>query len=76
MKMLVTVLSVVVLNASVAWAAWPTNVTPVKGEKGKTQDHTRSVKLNATANPYNVVIGVAGPKGVTVGEYSLAIAIQ
>ena len=27
-------------------------------KRGKTQDHTRSVKLNAINNPYRVVIGV------------------
>jgi hypothetical protein len=45
-------------------------------KKGKTQDHTRSVKLTATTNPYNVVIGVAGPKGTTTGEYTLAVEIK
>jgi hypothetical protein len=45
-------------------------------KKGKTQDHTRSVKLTAITNPYNVVIGVAGAKGVTAGDYDLKVDIQ
>ncbi|NMB75699.1 MAG: hypothetical protein GYA21_11295 [Myxococcales bacterium] len=45
-------------------------------KKGKTQDHTRSVTLNATTNPYNVVIGVAGPKNVTAGEFTLKVEIK
>ena len=45
-------------------------------KKGKTQDHTRSVKLNATTNPYNVVIGVAGPKGVAAGEFTLSVDVK
>lgn len=35
-----------------------------------------SVKLNATTNPYNVVIGVAGPQGVTSGEYTLSVELK
>jgi hypothetical protein len=45
-------------------------------KKGKTQDHTRSVKLTSTTNPYNVVIGVAGPKGVTAGEFTLSVEVK
>lgn len=36
---------------------------------------TESVTLNATTNPYNVVIGVAGPKGVVAGGYTLKIEL-
>lgn len=45
-------------------------------KRGQTQDHTRSVKLNAIQNPYRVVIGVAGVEGVTEGEFRLEIAVQ
>lgn len=42
-------------------------------KKGKTQDHTRSVKVNAINNPYKVVIGVAGAEGLSEGEFILKI---
>lgn len=42
-------------------------------KKGKTQDHTRSVSLNAIRNPYNVVIGVVGANGLSKGDYELTI---
>ncbi|MEW5853139.1 MAG: hypothetical protein AB2A00_30435 [Myxococcota bacterium] len=45
-------------------------------KKGKTQDHTRTVQLNAVGNPYNVVIAVAGPKDVKAGSYTLNIELQ
>ncbi len=45
-------------------------------KKGKTQDHTRTVSVNAIRNPYNVVIGVAGPTGVTAGAFTLKIELQ
>lgn len=35
-----------------------------------------TIKLNAATNPYNVVIGVAGPDGVTSGEYTLSVALK
>lgn len=44
--------------------------------KGKTQDHTRWVELNAIGNPFQVVIGVAGPRGVTSGKFKLQIALK
>lgn len=37
---------------------------------------TEKVTLNATTNPYNVVIGVAGPKGVTSGGYTLKVELK
>ncbi len=43
--------------------------------KGKTQDHTRWVELNAIGNPFNVVIGVTAPKGVA-GKFRLEIAVK
>ncbi len=40
---------------------------------GRTQDHTRTVHLNAINNPYKVVIGVAGADGLTEGSFILKI---
>lgn len=45
-------------------------------KKNRTQDHTRSVKLNAIRNPYNVVIGVTGPATATKGEFTLVIDLK
>lgn len=45
-------------------------------KKGRTQDHTRSVELNAINNPYKVVIGVAGAEGLTEGEFILKIEVK
>lgn len=45
-------------------------------KKGKTQDHTRSVYLNAATNPYRVVIGVAGAEGLTSGTFVLEVAVK
>lgn len=44
-------------------------------KKGKTQDHTRSVELNAINNPYRVVIGVAGADGLATGGFTLKIQV-
>ena len=45
--------------------------------KGKTQDHTRTVKnLVAINNPYQVVIGVTGANGLQAGEFSLKITLK
>ncbi len=43
---------------------------------GKTQDHTRSVRLNAIKNPYTVVIGVAGADGLKDGDFELEIKLE
>lgn len=45
-------------------------------KKGKTQDHTRSVRLNAVNNPYKVVIGVCGADKLESGAYTLKIEIK
>jgi hypothetical protein len=45
-------------------------------KKGKTQDHTRTVTLNSLYDPYKVVIGVAGAKGVTSGKFKLKITCR
>jgi hypothetical protein len=42
-------------------------------KKGKTQDSTRTVRLNATTNSYNVLIGVSGPAAATAGDFKLSI---
>lgn len=44
-------------------------------KKGQTQDHTRSVKLNALNHPYRVVIGVAGANGLATGTFKLQITV-
>ena len=45
-------------------------------KRGKTQDHTRSVSLNAVNNPYRVVIGVAGAEGLKQGGFRIQIATK
>lgn len=45
-------------------------------KKGKTQDHTRSVSMNAINNPYKVVIGVAGANELKTGEYTLQVSLK
>ncbi|MBN2683212.1 MAG: hypothetical protein JXR58_11940 [Bacteroidales bacterium] len=45
-------------------------------KRGKTQDHTREVYLNAINNPYNVVIGVVGADNLTTGGYKLEVKIE
>ncbi|MSP25099.1 MAG: hypothetical protein EXR75_08030 [Myxococcales bacterium] len=37
---------------------------------------TETVKVVSTTNPYNVLIGVAGPKGVTAGSYKLELTLK
>ncbi len=44
-------------------------------KRGKTQDHTRSVELNAIRNPYNVLVGVSGPANVK-GKFRLEIFLK
>ncbi len=43
---------------------------------GATQNHTRSVRLNAIRNPYSVVIGVAGAEGLSKGEFTLEVGLE
>ena len=43
--------------------------------RGKTQDHTRKVRLNAINNPYKVVIGVVGAEGLMEGDFTLEIEL-
>ena len=44
--------------------------------RGKTQDHTRSVKLSAFRNPYRVIIGVAGADGLKEGDFIIKIKTE
>lgn len=37
---------------------------------------TEKVTLNATTNPYNVIVGVAGPKGVLKGGFTLKVELK
>ncbi len=43
---------------------------------GKTQDHTRSVYLNAVQNPYRVVIAVVGAEGLKAGKFTLQVDLK
>jgi len=46
-------------------------------KKGKTQDHSRIVRdILALANPYRVVIGIAGANGLTEGGFTLQIEMK
>ncbi len=42
-----------------------------KGTGKPNPEKSESVYLNSIRNPYNVIIGVAGPKGVTKGKFKL-----
>lgn len=44
--------------------------------RGKTQDHTRKVRVNAVNRPYKIVIGVVGAEGLTEGDFELEIKIK
>lgn len=45
--------------------------------KGKTQTSERKISFqNPTTNIYNIVIGVAAPKGITSGKYKVEIHVQ
>ena len=43
---------------------------------GKTQDHTRSVEINAIGNPFNVLIGVSGPSSAVTGGFTLQVTVE
>jgi hypothetical protein len=45
-------------------------------KRGKTQDHTRTVRLNAIQNPYNIVIGIAGANGLATGGFTLKVDLK
>jgi hypothetical protein len=45
--------------------------------RGKTQDHTRDLpRLTAIQNPYNVLIGVSGPKESVAGEFTIELTLK
>ncbi len=44
--------------------------------RGKTQDHTRKVRVNAINNPNKVIIGVVGANGLTEGDFTLEIKLN
>jgi len=45
--------------------------------RGKTQDHTRTVKdLVAINNAYQAVIGVVGAEGLATGEFTLQVKLK
>ncbi len=56
------------VTSSVSCEAAPSNSTPITGEK--------KISLNATTNPYSIIIGVAGSKGLTSGEFTLTIDVE
>ncbi len=39
--------------------------------RGRTQDHSRTIRFNAIRNPYRVVVGVAGADGLAAGTFRL-----
>ena len=45
-------------------------------KKGKTQNHTRNIYLNAINNPYRVVIGVAGADELSTGGFKIQIKTE
>jgi hypothetical protein len=45
-------------------------------KRGRTQDHSRTVRLNAATHPYNVVIAVSGPAAATRGSFTLTLKTQ
>lgn len=45
-------------------------------KRGKTQDHTRAVQLDAVGAPYNVVVGVAGANGLATGSFKLEFTLE
>lgn len=60
------------LSTAVTCEADYINDRPVRG---KVEDGTRSVRVNATTNPYTVVYGVSGVEGAT-GGYTLRFELE
>lgn len=60
------------LSTAVTCEADYINDRPVRG---KVEDGTRSVRVNATTNPYTVVYGVSGVEGAT-GGYTLQFELE
>lgn len=45
-------------------------------QSGRAKDNKRTIKFTAIRNPYKVVIGVAGAKGVTEGDFDIQINVE
>ncbi len=60
------------LGSAVTCEADHINDRPVRG---KVEDGSRSIRLNATTNPYNVVIGVSGQEGAS-GGFTLQVELE
>ncbi|MFK8038303.1 MAG: hypothetical protein AB8B74_08445 [Crocinitomicaceae bacterium] len=56
------------ISSCVSCEASPSNSTAIPGQK--------YVYLNATTNPYSIIIGVAGATGLTSGEYTISIDVE
>lgn len=56
------------VTSSVSCEASPSTSNAVNGAK--------TVSLNAINNPYSIIIGVAGAKGLTSGDYTLTIDVE
>lgn len=56
------------ITSCVSCEAAPSNSTPINGEK--------HLYLNATTNPYSVIIGVAGAESLTTGEFTITIDVE
>ncbi|MFD1552826.1 hypothetical protein DNU06_08315 [Putridiphycobacter roseus] len=56
------------ISSCVSCEAAPSNSYAITGEK--------HLYLNATTNPYSIIIGVAGATGLTSGEYTISIDVE
>jgi len=45
-------------------------------KRGKTQDHTRTIRFNSTTHSYNIFIGVTGADRLMEGEYTLEVNLK
>lgn len=45
-------------------------------QMGKANNNKRSIRLNATTNPYKVYFGVVGENGLQKGDYTLTIKLE
>lgn len=43
---------------------------------GRAKDNKRTIKFMAIRNPYKVIIGVAGAKGITEGDFDIKIKVE
>lgn len=56
------------ISSCVSCEASPSNSTAIPGQK--------YVYLNATTNPYSIIIGVAGKANLTAGEFTMNIDVE